>query len=223
MTTVQENLDDLGRTFDRWWKESPAGRNGRDAALARASRKFSFFFSSALRKKASAKGAITQERTSALEHGEGLRISDRAKELVAKRHGVSTSIATRQQQINRGKAESAYHAQIAQELRLREGHRMFTAMSGRFKGDMRTTTFSYSKGKQVGRATPTATAESSATVFEWSGGVGKWAGVAATGLTNPSRQQAQSEALIATRGEMLIDLARAHEQAARNAARSVRA
>lgn len=222
MITARENLSDLNLAFERWWKESPAGRNGRDAALAKASRKFSFFYSSDLRGRASGKGEITQERMSALKSGQGLRISDRAKELVAKRHGVSTSIATRRQQINKGRAESVYHAEINQELRLREGHRMFTASAGRFKGDMKATTFSYSKGRQVGRATPTALPESSATVFEWSGSVGKWAGVAATGLNNPDRQQAQSNAMISTRREMLIDIARMHDKAAQAAARSIR-
>ncbi len=180
--------------------------------------------------------------------GEGLIISERARALVLKRHGL-TGNETANQLVKTlsGKAKrdaagrfskvqfvskggQSISGKVAlqgliqeQELRLREGHRMFTAMSARFKGDMKATTFSYSKGKQTGRGSHVKEgAFSDRYDFDWSGAVGKWAGVAATGLTNQSRIQIQDEALKKTNSEMLLDLARVHEQAARNAARSVR-
>jgi hypothetical protein len=110
-----------------------------------------------------------------------------------------------------------------QELKLREGHRLFSAMSARFKGDLKGVTMSTKNGKPLGRGRSVGESEeASGFVFDWGNAVGKWSTVAAVGLTSPSRVRLHEEALNDTRLDMLTYVARKQDEAARNAARTVR-
>jgi hypothetical protein len=216
---VKSELDEFGHTFERYaslWK------GDRKEALQRASKNFAFILWTKLRQAVEPKGAITTERVTALKAGSGLKISARARELVARRYGVSQSIAKRNMISNKGSGELG-SAMVAQELRLREGHRMFTASAARFKGDLKSRTFSISRGKHVGSAKPVSGGpESDRFEFEWGSSVAKWSGVAAVGLNKETRRRYFGPALRETRADMLRYIDRKKDEFARRAAGTLR-
>jgi hypothetical protein len=203
---VQDDLSRFQQTFERYWKLQ---KGSRIDALAHTGRNFIFALARRLRALAEPRGEITKERISALEQGGGLLISDRARQLVTKRYN--------------GKKQPD-GALASQELRLREGHRMFTASSARFRGDLKQTTFSRTRsGKQLGRAKPVPGGEEKDSfVFDWSGQIAEWSGVAAVGLTSPNRRKAFGPALEDARRNMLTYIDRKHHEAAQRARRVFR-
>lgn len=242
--TIRENLSSLGSRFEVYWKLT---RKSRAEALAYTAKNFSIFSVRRLKGIQLAKGAITKERLAGFKSGEGLRISDRAREIVSKKYGARQKVSfsggtvsrgrmitpgvTKRQQAevqrldsatgNRGISTQALLA--AQELRLRESHRAFTTSSVRFRGDMKQTTFSMQKGRQTGRAKPVSKgAELDEYHFEWSSQIGRFAAMAATGLGHQKARTSFADALVDTRRDMDVYIARKQQEAARAAARSVR-
>lgn len=215
---TRHNLEDFGATFERYWKLT---NKSRGEALAHTGKNFTFFLFRRLKAEASPKGAITNERLSAIRAGDGLKISDRAKDLAYKRLGVSQSVTGKRLQQNKGKGKkNVWNEVVAQELRLRESHRMFTASSARFKGKSfgKTRTFSQLNGKPLGAAK----GDEDSFVFDWGTQVGRWSGMAAAGLTSASRRQVLDPALRETEADMLKYITRKQTEAARNAARIMR-
>jgi hypothetical protein len=243
-----DNLDSFGRTFEDYWKLTGKSRA---EALSHAAKNFGYFARKRLMQVALPKGQITKERLAGFSAGEGLKITHRAREIVYKKYGVrfarpsgispaspfqgpkgskKRGLSKKQQalieKLNKttggGVTLQALLAQ--QELKLREGHRMFTASSMAFRGPMRSTTFSTTKaGRQLGRGRPVkAASESDAFEFEWGTSIGKWSGVAAIGLNTPSRRAVMDPALDATRKDMIVYIERKHNEAARRAAAAIR-
>jgi hypothetical protein len=107
-----------------------------------------------------------------------------------------------------------------QELKLREGHRMFTASSSRFRGDLSSTTYSTSGlGRPLGRGQPSHGQDVDTFTFDWGSQVGEWSGVAARGLNAPSRRHLFNPALNDTRQDMMTYIYRKQQENGRRAAR----
>jgi hypothetical protein len=112
---------------------------------------------------------------------------------------------------------------VKKELELREGHRMFTASSSRFKVATGSTTFSRTKaGKQLGRAAQLRPdSESDSLVFDWGSQIGRWSAAAATGLSSSSRSTEFDSALEDTRKDLILYITRKQQEAGRVAARMI--
>lgn len=226
MTTIdaqiQTNIGDLGRTFETYWKLS---RLSRTDALSKLGRNFSFAASRRLKTIQIGKGEITQERIAALKAGGGLKISQRAKDLVAKRYGKKKQDAEHARlALVTGSAELAGRAlEAAQELRLRESHRAFTTSSVRFRGDLKAMTYAKTRyGQTLGQAKPVSRGmESDEFHFIWGSSISKWSGMATTGLTKAKAKVQLNAALKDTRADMLVYIDRKHKEAARAAARTI--
>jgi hypothetical protein len=247
----QDNLQEFGSTFERYWKLT--GKSRADS-LAHAAKNFGYFARRRLMEAALPKGAITSERLSALKGGSGITISHRAREIVYKKYGVRFARPsginpaspnqgpkgslyymvgaadrkrglTKKQQDKSTRGGITLQALLAQqEIKLREGHRMFTASSMVFKGPMTSATFSTTKAsRQLGRARPArVSSDADSFEFEWGQSVGKWSGIAAVGLNTPSRRAVMDPALDATRKDMIVYIQRKHDQAAKQAASKLR-
>lgn len=230
MITVEDNISELGRTFDRYWKLT---KMSRASALSHTAKSFGIILYRLLRDKTERKGQITSERLSALKSGYGLTISNRAKDLVNKKWGVAAYTAgySSSQKSYIASFNSSSSARFGprgmvqrllaeQELKLREGHRTFTASSALFKGDLTKQTSSVRGSAQVGLANPiSGGSDSDSFVFEWGSAVSRWAGYAAVGL---QKRNEFSQAISATRQNMLSYIAGKQEEAGRAAARSLR-
>ena len=176
-----------------------------------------------LKLKQKGKGEITAERLEQIE-SKGLKISERAKLLVGKRNQVSTSVSTRKESTSKGIGGFALQRlYVAQELRLREGHRSFTASSALFRGALEKETESKSGTSVVGQAKPVAGGiDSDSFQFNWGSGVGKWSAFAAIGLNKDTRHDAFDPALNDARLNMIQYIERKQQQAARSAASAIR-
>lgn len=239
---VNENLDELVYAMDAY--QSVTGKSREDVA-AKAGKSFSFFYFQALKRRASKKGEITESNLAALKGGRGILVSDRAKEIVAKKYGLkqvgSLSLMTGAENKKRGltksQAENIEYLNVMtgggkatiqaiyveQELKLRESHRMFSAIAAVFKGNLSSTTFSIGKGGvQTGRATPKKMAEENTMTLEWGPNVGKWSAAVGAGLLSPSRAAARDEAIAATRADMWDYVNRKKVENARKASKLLR-
>lgn len=232
---VQEDLASFSRTFEQYWKLTSGSRM---EALQHTAKNFAFLLWTRMKGAAIPKGTITRERIAAFKAGQGIKISNRARELVNKKWGVEAFKAgfTKSQKAaiaaNAAKFTGskiglrkgfAYALMAQQELRLRESHRMFTASAARFKGALQAKVFSYSKGKQVGVATPIpGDADKDSFEFEWGSQVAKWSGVAAVGLNKETRRTVFGPAMNDTRKDMLAYITRKQQEIGRRAARVLR-
>lgn len=244
--TIQENLRDASAAFERYWKLT--GRS-RAEALTHFGGNFSVSAARAMKSRMYAKGAITSERLGAFKSGVGLRISDRARALVSKKYGVTVSPGGRTymqgsgkrgfskaqreliQRLNRATGGNlTLQALLAmQEIKLREGHRAFTTGSLFFKGMKRKDSgrrakfYSTTGGFKLGEATATDRgSEGDELAFVWGEG-NRFSKMAARGVSSRRGREAVAEGLSGATREALNYIARKQAEAARNAARSVRA
>jgi hypothetical protein len=216
---VQEDMASFSRTFERYWKLTSGSRM---EALQHTAKNFAFILWTKLKQVSMPKGAITAERLAAMKSGEGIRISERARELVYKRYGVSQDVHSRKLLGKGGSGIPVQALLVKQELKLRESHRMFTASAARFKGALQSKVFSYSKGKQVGVATPIpGGSEKDSFEFEWGAAVSKWSGVAAVGLNKDTRRIVFNPSLNDARKDMMAYLRRKQEEIGRRVAKTV--
>lgn len=86
-----DNFADFSATFERYWKLT---RGSRADALSHTAKNYIFFAKKRLMAKAAPKGAVTKERIAALKAGEGIKISERAREIVYRKFGVQARYAS---------------------------------------------------------------------------------------------------------------------------------
>lgn len=235
---TEHNLREFEYTFGRYWR---IFRGNRKEALARAARNFSFFAVKRLKDRQIPKGAITQERLQGFKSGEGLKISDRAKQLVAARYGITSNIKSRRQYITRMTRTQAKEIErinkatggritlqallAQQELRLREGHRAFATSAARFRTAMIGQAYSTAKIKSQKLGVSELKdggAEADKFEFEWGNMLGKFGGLAAKSLTSAPARNALNRALVDTKKDMTVYIDRKHAEAARRAASTFR-
>lgn len=214
-------------TFERYWKLT---KKTRAQGLQHWSRNFVFYLLRRLRDKTIPRGAITAERLSYMKanRGRGLRISELAKSIVAKRYGLSTDVRTRGNRLNTrgtkiGSGGFAARALLVKtELRLREAHRTFTQSSAKFPktGDIRATAFAVRKADRLGQVAIREAEQLDAAEFDWGTLLGRWSATVA-GVLKTKRAGVFNAALEDSRQNMLIYIARKVKEAGKAAARSV--
>lgn len=236
MITIQENLSDLSRTFDRYWKLT---RKSRAESLEKLAKNVSIFSYRELRKIAPLKGAVRTSVLSAAKGGRGILISERAKELVAKKYGVASALSGKQfisGTSKRGGLTKGQKDKIAamgggglqalmvdQELSLRESHRAFTSSAMLFKGPLKHTTFSTKGNNQIGRAKPIDKGlEGDEFHFDFGSSVGRFSAMAAIGMNTSKGRQAIASGVQEANKNMLTYIARKQQEAARSASRNIR-
>ncbi len=209
--TSRDNLNDFSITFDRYWR---IFKGSMPEALAKVGRNFSIALYRELKDRAHHKGEISNLLHERLKSGKAVYISQRAREMASTRMGLSQQIGSRSMQINRGKSANVQQALMEQEIKLREGRRMFTAFAGKFSGSFEQPTFAKLKGDTLGKAEQHADQEMNELRFEWDSNVGKWSAVSATGLTNAKRIAAFGAALVNVRNDMIVYIKRQQAKAA---------
>lgn len=244
--TIQENLRDASTTFERYWKLTGKSRA---EALAHFGGNFSANATRAMKSRMYAKGAIRSERLAAFKSGVGLRISDRARALVSKKYGVTVSPGGRTYMQGSGKRGfSKAQSELIQrlnratgghvtlqailamkEIELREGHRGFTTSAFLFKGMKgkdakgRTKYYSVANSVKLGEATASNKgSEGDELAFVWGAG-NRFSKMAARGVSSRKGRESVAEGLKGATRDALNYIARKQAEAARSAARSIRA
>lgn len=223
--SVQDNLAELNSTFDLYWKLKKKSLTG---MLQHVAKNFRVFLVQELKKIAPGAPAIESQNLARLKKGEsGMRVSERAKQLVAKKFGLMNSPVTgagyvvalgktggflkRQKQLlesatKRGGIGGNIQAlRVAQEIRLRKSHNLFLASSALFKGDMSKLTYSLTKGgSKLGmmRTGSSDSEDQASAEFVWGNAVGKYSVMANEGLQKPKGQTSIGRALAATTRDM---------------------
>ena len=246
MITIEENLRSANETFDRYWKYT---RKTRGEALQKIASNVCSFSIQELKATTAKKGDITAERMAALKSGEGIKVSERAKELVGKKFGIvenggrkwmtgggkrgfSKAQRARVDALNqkfRGQ-QTIHQLYIEKEIQLREGHRSFSESSMVFPGFRKPyaragdkTYSTTSGGERTGAAELVSTSlDAEEMRLDWGSAVGKWSKNAAAGLNSAAGKKAIARGLARTRSDMLTYIARKQNEAARAAARMVK-
>jgi len=235
MLTIQQNLDDLGRTFIQY---RDLFSKGRQEASRKMAHNFGVFAARRMKEIAPAKGEIRSKNLDRLKAHGGLLISDRAKQLVYLKYGVVQQVGSKRLIITGSGKRGLSRRQsqevaagmgvqqllVRQELNLRESHSRFLASAMFFRG-VRFGGASWSVGHggvKLAQARESRQSEKHSFTFDWNPGVSKASGQAATGLLKPAAQKRIGAALYDTRLDMLKYIRLKHAQAAQAAARSIR-
>lgn len=246
--TVQHNLDDLNITFKRY---ALLYSKGSQAALFHAAHNFGVYGPRRLKTIAPPKGTIRSSNIARLKgHGGGMKISDEARRIMYRNFGVVTTVGGRQmimgntakraKGLTKGQAAQIEHMMktaavkggtiqallVDQELKLRERARHSLAAAVTFKNaGLAPISYALSRsGRQLGQAKHDKGAgeDQESYVFTWGSSISKQSASVTAGLSLPKSQAQIAEAVSDVRKDMLEYIKRKEQEAARNAARTLR-
>lgn len=232
---IAENLGELYRTFQTYANLYSKGQLEASRKLAH---NVSVFATQELKKNVPQKGEITRQNIERLKaRKKGMWISKRAANLVANQFGPGANMTGKQKRLvdsvmKRSAVRGGWMQalRVAQELRLREGHRSFVASCMTFRKAMRGgVRFSILRGGQQGGMLTEEHKQSAGDsgalqIFVWDNGVSKWAGMGAHGMKNvPKNAQAISRGIERARQNMVEYIHKKHREYAAYASRFIRA